>query len=342
MSFEIKTNEFNDLTNEFVIIEQIKNQIKRSQQRAILNANKEMIVLYWNIGKVIHERKEWGNKFIDILSKELRKDFPKIKGFSPRNLKNMLRFYREYTDLEFVQSVTAQITWTHNVELFRIKSIDERKWYLQKTVENGWSVNVLAHQINTNLFSRQLGSSKISNFDNCLDDVQSELAKETMKDPYVFDFIDLDETAREKDIESALVNNVTKLLLELGKGFAFLGQQYHLEIAGEDYYIDLLFYNLNLRCYVVIELKIGEFRPEYAGKLSFYLTAIDETLKTELDKPTIGLLLCRQKNNVIAEYTLKDMAKPMGISSYRINDYLPANLKNSLPSIEEIEKELKK
>jgi len=235
-----------------------------------------------------------------------------------------------------VQSVVAQIPWTHNVELFRVKSKDERIWYLNKTIENGWSRNILAHQINTKLYNRQIGNNKVSNFPARLENEQSELVLETMKDPYVFDFIELHETAKEKDLEKALVNNITKLLLELGKGFAFLGHQYHMEIGGEDYYIDLLFYNIRLRCYVVIELKIGEFKPEYAGQLSFYLTAVDETLKTELDKPTIGLLLCRYKNNIIAEYTLRDMAKPMGVSEYRIRDYLPDDFKNELPSIQDL------
>jgi len=317
-------------------IEQIKNQIRVAQQKAVLNANKEMVLLYWNVGKVIDEHSEWGNKFIDKLSHELKDEFPNSKGFSTRNLKLMLKLYREYNDIEFVQSVVAQIPWTHNVELFRVKSKDERIWYLNKTIENGWSRNILAHQINTKLYNRQIGNNKVSNFPARLENEQSELVLETMKDPYVFDFIELHETAKEKDLEKALVNNITKLLLELGKGFAFLGHQYHMEIGGEDYYIDLLFYNIRLRCYVVIELKIGEFKPEYAGQLSFYLTAVDETLKTELDKPTIGLLLCRYKNNIIAEYTLRDMAKPMGVSEYRIRDYLPDDFKNELPSIQDL------
>ncbi len=341
MSKKVSKTVANDFLQEMEIIKEIKLKIKISQQKAMFSVNKEMIVLYWNIGRIIYSRSEWGNKFIDNLSKEIKLEFPQAKGYSVRNLKNMLRFYCEYQDIEFVQSITAQITWTHNIELFRVKSIEERKWYIEKTIENGWSVDVLAHQINTNLYLRQLETKKISNFNKALDAKQSELALDTMKDPYIFDFINLSENIKEKDLELALVNNVTKLLLELGKGFAFLGHQYHIVIANEDFYIDLLFYNLNLRCYVVIELKIGEFKPEYVGQLNFYLTAVDETMKTELDKPTIGLLLCRCKNNIIAEYTLRDIAKPMGVSSYRINDYLPEEIKNHLPSIERIEKELK-
>ena len=318
------------------IVENIKDQIRSAQHRAILNANKEMLILYWNIGKIINENSTWGSKFLNKLSSEISSEFPTAKGFSVRNLKNMVRFYREYPEIEIVQSVTAQITWTHNIEILRVESKEQRLWYINKTIENGWSVNVLAHQIDTNLYDRQIEQKKVSNFPTNLPSPQSELALETMKDPYVFDFIELKEDAGEKDLEEALIKNITKVLLEFGKGFAYVGHQYHLEVAGEDYYIDLLFYNIKLKCYVVIELKVGEFKPEYAGKLSFYLTAIDEHVKEENDNPTIGLLLCRNKNNVIAEYTLRDMNKPMGVSEYRIKDYLPENLQNELPSIEEL------
>ena len=318
------------------VVENIKNQIRNAQHKAILNANKEMLILYWNIGKVIDEHSEWGNKFLRNLSNEITKEFPCSKGFSISNLKNMVRFFREYSDIEIGQSVTVQITWTHNVELLRVKSKEQRLWYINETIENGWSVNVLAHQIDTNLYARQIEQKKVSNFSSNLPSPQSELALETMKDPYVFDFLDLKQESKEKELEEALINNITKVLLELGKGFAYVGHQYHLEVAGENYYVDLLLYNIKLKCYVVIELKNGEFKPEYAGQLSFYLTAIDEQVKEVNDNPTIGLLLCRYKNNVIAEYTLRDMNKPMGVSEYRIKDYLPENFKNELPSIEEL------
>ena len=325
------------IDNSYVmVVESIKEKIRSAQHKAILNANKEMIILYWNIGKVINEHSEWGNKFLKNLSNEISNEFPTVKGFSVRNLQNMVKFYREYSEIEIVQSVTAQIAWTHNIEILRVESKEQRLWYINKTIENGWSVNVLAHQINTNLYERQIKQKKISNFKNKLPSPQSELALETMKDPYIFDFIDLKENAKEKDLEEALIDNITKVLLELGKGFAFVGHQYHLEVAGEDYYIDLLFYNIKLKCYVVIELKIGEFKPEYAGQLSFYLTAIDEIVKEINDNPTIGLLLCRHKNNVTAEYTLRDMNKAMGVSEYRIKDYLPENLQKELPSIKEL------
>ncbi len=318
------------------VVESIKEQIRSAQHRAILNANKEMLILYWNIGKVINENSTWGSKFLRNLSSEIIREFPSSKGFSVSNLKNMAKFYREYSEVEIGQTPSVQIPWSHNLEILRVKSQEQRLWYINKTIENGWSVNVLAHQIDTNLYARQIEQKKVANFETKLPSPQSELALETMKDPYVFDFIELKEDAKEKDLEDALINNITKVLLELGKGFAFVGHQYHLEVADEDYYIDLLFYNIKLKCYVVIELKIGEFKPEYAGQLSFYLTAIDEQVKEVNDNPTIGLLLCRHKNNVVAEYTLRDMNKPMGVSEYRIKDYLPENLQNELPSIEEL------
>ena len=306
------------------VVESIKEQIRSAKHKAILNANKEMLILYWNIGRIINEHSTWGSKFLRNLSDEIKNEFPSAKGFSVSNLKNMARFYREYSNDEIGQSVTSQITWTHNIEVLRVESQEQRLWYINKTIENGWSVNVLAHQIDTNLYARQKEQKKVSNFATKLPSPQSELAQETIKDPYVFDFIELKENLKEKDLEEALINNITKVLLEFGRGFAFVGHQYHLEVAGEDYYIDLLFYNIKLKCYVVIELKIGEFKPEYAGQLSFYLTAIDEQIKEVNDNPTIGLLLCRYKNNVVAEYTLKDMNKPMGISEYKIKDYLPS------------------
>ena len=311
-------------TSYVTVVESIKEQIRSAKHKAILNANKEMLILYWNIGKVINEHSTWGSKFLKNLSEEIKNEFPSAKGFSVSNLKNMVRFYREYSNVEIGQSVTAQITWTHNIEVLRVESKEQRLWYINKTIENGWSVNVLAHQIDTNLYLRQKEQKKVSNFATKLPSPQSELAQETIKDPYVFDFIELKEDSKEKDLEEALINNITKVLLEFGRGFAYVGHQYHLEVAGEDYYIDLLFYNIKLKCYVVIELKIGEFKPEYVGQLSFYLTAIDEQIKEVNDNPTIGLLLCRYKNNVIAEYTLKDMNKPMGVSEYKIKDYLPS------------------
>ena len=289
------------------VVESIKEQIRSAKHKAILNANKEMLILYWNIGRIINEHSTWGSKFLRNLSDEIKNEFPSAKGFSVRNLQNMVKFFRQYPEIEIVQTVAAQIPWSQNLEILRVNSQEQRLWYINKTIENGWSVNVLAHQIDTNLYARQKEQKKVSNFKAKLPSPQSELAQETIKDPYVFDFIELKENLKEKDLEEALINNITKVLLEFGRGFAFVGHQYHIEVAGEDYYIDLLFYNIKLKCYVVIELKIGEFKPEYVGQLSFYLTAIDEQIKEVNDNPTIGLLLCRYKNNVISEYTLRDI-----------------------------------
>lgn len=216
-----------------------------------------------------------------------------------------------------------------------------RNWYLSKTIENGWSRNVLIHQIESRLYERQAVAGKVSNFEHRLASPQSELAVQTMKDPYIFDFIPFSEDMLERDIENALVKDVTKLLLELGTGFAFLGNQYHLNVGGDDFYIDLLFYNLNLRCYVVIELKTGEFKPEYAGQLNFYLSAVDGIIKHPEDNPSIGLLRCKSKNDLVAEYALKDMSKPIGVSEYKITSSLPENLSKQLPSIEDIQKRIK-
>ena len=238
--------------------------------------------------------------------------------------------------------MSAQIPWSHNIAILeKVKDPEQRVWYIQKTAENGWSHNVLVHQIECGLYQRQVLADKVTNFESRLPSPQSELAVQTMKDPYVFDFIPFREDMLERDIEQALVRDVTKLLLELGTGFAFLGNQYHLNVGGDDFYIDLLFYNLNLRCYVVIELKTGEFKPEYAGQLNFYLSAVDGILKKEQDNPSIGLLLCKSKNNVVAEYSLKDISKPIGVSEYKVTSSLPVDLEKQLPSVEDIQKRIK-
>ena len=329
-------------TSEYLsIIENIKSEIKAAQYRAAVHANVDMLLLYHDIGCVINEHKSWGNKFIDNLATDIRIAFPESKGYSVRNLKYMAKFAETYPDRKFVQTVSAQIPWSHNtVILDKVKDADQRVWYIQKTTENGWSHNVLIHQIESGLYERQVLAGKIANFENRLASPQSELALQTMKDPYLFDFIPLKENMLERDIEQALVKDVTKLLLELGTGFAFLGNQYHLNVGGDDFYIDLLFYNLSLRCYVVIELKTGEFKPEYAGQLNFYLSAVDGLLKKEQDHPSIGLLLCKSKNDLVAEYSLKDMSKPIGVSAYRITSCLPEEFENQLPSVEDLQKRI--
>ena len=328
--------------NEYLnLVQLVKNEIKQAQYKAALNVNKELIMLYYGIGKIINEHKSWGNKFIENLAADIKLSFPEAKGYSVRNLKYMAKFAAIYKDEEFVQQAVAQIPWGHTVVLLdKISDSVIRNWYVEKTIENGWSRNVLVHQIENGLYRRQVIADKISNFENRLPASQSELATQTMKDPYIFDFISFKEDMLERDIEQALVKNVTKLLLELGTGFAFLGNQYHLNVGGDDFYIDLLFYSLNLRCYVVIELKTGEFKPDYAGQLNFYLSAVDGILKSEYDNPTIGLLLCKSKNNIVAEYALKDMSKPMGVSEYKVTSDLPENLSRQLPSVEDIQKHI--
>lgn len=300
------------------------------------------LCMYSTIGLVINEHKSWGNKFIENLAADIRISFPACKGFSVRNLKYMSKFAATYPDTEFVQQSVAQIPWGHVVVLLdKVPDDLTRNWYVAKTIENGWSRNVLIHQIESKLYERQAISQKVSNFERRLPSPQSELALQTMKDPYIFDFIPFKEDMVERDIEQALVKDVTKLLLELGTGFAFLGNQYHLNVGGDDFYIDLLFYNLNLRCYVVIELKTGEFKPEYAGQLNFYLSAVDGILKKEHDNPSIGLLLCKSKNDLVAEYSLKDKSKPIGVSAYQVTSNLPEELEKQLPSIEDIQNRIK-
>lgn len=324
------------------LLDEIKARVKSAQIKAVISVNKELVQLYWDIGQNILARQAkegWGTKVIDRLSLDLTNSFPEMKGFSPRNLKYMRTLAEEYPDKAIVQGVLAQLTWYHNITLLeKVGSFSERLWYAQHTIKNGWSRNILVHQIESNLYNRQ---GKITpNFGNTLPAPQSDLARQTLKDPYIFDFLSLGEEAQEREIERELTKHITQFLLELGAGFSFVGSQYPLEVSGQDYYIDLLFYHLRLRCYVIIELKAGEFKPEYAGKLNFYLSAVDKILKEEEDKPSIGIILCKSKDKVIAEYALKDMSKLMGVSRYKIARAIPEKLKISLPTIDELEEEL--
>ncbi|GHV91574.1 hypothetical protein AGMMS50268_20770 [Spirochaetia bacterium] len=328
--------------NEYLsIASTIKSQIKAAQYRAVLGANSELILLYWNIGRTINECSAWGNKFIENLARDIKHEFPQSTGFSVRNLKYMAKLAKIWPNLKFVQRCVAQIPWRHNIAVMdKVKDEKQREWYVRKTIENSWSRDVLVHQIESGLYQRQEAVKKISNYKKRLLKPQSELAIQTMKDPYIFDFIPVKEGMLEREIESGLIKNMTSFLLELGTGFAFIGNQYHLEVGGRDFYIDLLFYHLVLRCYVVIELKTGDFEPEYAGKLNFYLSAVDDILKTEADNPSIGILLCKTKNNLIAEYSLKDMTKPIGVSEYKTQSKVPKQYKKSLPSVEDIKKRI--
>lgn len=320
------------------LLEELKNKIKISQNRAILSVNKELIFLYYEIGKIIlknQSQKGWGSKIIENLAEDLRKEFPNMKGLSLRNLRYM-RLFAESYPAEFVQQSVAQLSWGHNIVLLDKVSSNKREWYAKKAIENGWSRNVMVHQIESNLYERMLLEGKTHNFSQTLPDKNSELAAETLKDPYIFDFLNLSESYLEKELEDSLIENITKFLLELGKGFAYVGRQYHLEVGGEDFYIDLLFYHLKLRSYIVIELKTGKFKPEYAGKMNFYLSAVDDLLKHKDDNKSIGIILCKDKNTTIAEYALRDNSKPIGVSEYKLS--LPAELAKELPTVEQLTK----
>ncbi|MFP3017179.1 MAG: YhcG family protein [Wolbachia sp.] len=325
-------------------LEQLKEQIATSRYKAALAVNSKLIVLYHHIGTEILKRQKehgWGAKIIDQLSKDLRSAFPEMKGFSPRNLKYMRKFAEEYSDIEFVQEPLAQLTWYHNVTLLeKIESRETRLFYIKEAIEHGWSRNIMVMQIELGLHKRQ--GKAITNFKEKLPSPQSDLAHYTLKDPYVFDFLSIGKDANEREVEKGLVGHVEKFLLELGEGFAFVGRQFHLDVGNKDFYIDLLFYHLKLRCFVVIELKDKDFKPEYAGKMNFYLSAVDDLLKHETDQPSIGLILCRSKDNVLAKYTLKDISKPIGLAEYQITESLPKNIRTALPTIEELEAELSK
>ena len=325
----------------FCTVESIKEDIRRAHYKAVVAVNKELIMLYHRIGTVINTHKTWGNKFIDNLAYDIRVSFPGVKGFSIRNLKYMSKFASLFEEDSIVQQVVAQIPWGHIIVLIdRLKDKRSLEWYIGKSAENGWSRSVLVHQLDNNLYERQVLAEKVSNYECRLSEEQRELALKEMKDPYIFDFISFRSDIAEKEVENALVTNITKLLLELGNGFSFMGHQYHLNVGGEDFYLDLLFYNINLKSYFVIELKNDDFKPEYAGKLNFYLSAVDELLKKPDDNPSIGLLLCKGKNKLIAEYSLRDMTKPMGVSEYKLTGLLPEEFKNKLPSIEDFERRI--
>lgn len=328
----------------FEVLNDIKKTLIVTRNRIVENANKDLVLMYYNIGLKLIENKKWGSSFIDTLAKDLKMEFPNLKGMSARNLRYMQKFALEYSNDEFLQGVLAKLSWNHNqILLDKIKDKEIRKWYAKESVENGWSVSILSHQISFKLYERQaLLEDKVTNFDETLPSPNNKQAKELLKNPYIFDFITSNRDLKELDIEHELTDNITKLLLELGNGFAFVGRQYHLEIENEDYYIDLLFYNLKIKSYVVIELKTTEFKPEYIGKLNFYLSAVDRYIKDKNDNPTFGILLCKNKKKVTAELSLKDISKPIGVSEYKILSEIPEFLENTLPSIEDIEKRLEK
>lgn len=324
------------------ILESVKNEILKSQYKAMQVVNKELIFMYWHIGKIIVDNSKWGNKFIDSLSIDLKLEFPEVTGFSVRNLKYMKKMAEEYPDFEFVQQVVAQIPWGHNIILIdKVKNIEERKWYIKQSIINGWSRSLLTMQIESKLYERQVIAEKVTNFPTTLPDAQSDLAIQTMKDPYLFDFISLKGKVKELEIEKAMIDKIKDVLIELGKGFAFVGEQYKITVSEKEYFIDLLFYHLKLKCYIVVELKAREFEPTDAGQLNFYLSAIDDLVKDKTDNATIGLLLCKSKDNFTAEYALRNISSPIGVSEYKLLEDIPEYLQSQLPKAEEIELHIK-
>jgi len=324
---------------------ELKQTIQSSQQSATLAVNKSLLKLYWQLGKsILQQQKEqgWGAKVIQQVAKDLKQAFPHLKGFSRANLMYMRSFaeaWPNFADDSIVQQAVGQLPWGHNLVLLsKVKVTEQRIQYAHYAQKNGWSRSVLVHQIESRLLDRQGASS--NNFAATLPKINSDLAQQTFKDPYIFDFLNLGDEAHERELENALIQHISQFLVELGEGFAYVGKQVHLEVGEKDFYLDLLFYHLKLRCYVVVELKSGEFQPEYAGKLSFYLSAVDRQVKSAEDNLTIGLLLCKTRNKIIAEYALSDNNKPIGVAEYQFAQALPADLEDKLPSIARIEEAL--
>lgn len=321
----------------------MKERIRDAQLRAAVNVNRELVLLYWGIGREILNRQNaegWGAKVIDRLAGDLRQAFPGMTGFSPRNLRNMRDLAREFPAEAIWQQLLPKCPWGHLIRILqKLKTPEEREWYIRATIEHGWSRSVLVTQIESRLIDRKGGAP--SNFERTLPAPQSDLAQQTLKDPYNFDFLTIAGDARERDLERALVQHLADFLVELGQGFAYVGRQVHLQIGDEDFYLDLLFYHLKLHCYVVIELKAGDFKPEYAGKLNFYISAADDLIRDAgVDGPTIGILLCKSKDNVVVEYALRKMGQPIGVSEMELASSLPDELKGQLPTVEQLESEL--
>jgi predicted nuclease of restriction endonuclease-like (RecB) superfamily len=363
-----------DRTDFTALLADVKVRIQSAQTHAVLAVNSELVRLYWDVGRIIDERQRsegWGAAVIPRLAKELNNELPELKGFSERNIKRMLAFYREYPH-SIVPQAAAQlgvsssphsvaksvspgkmpqvaargsdellcsIPWFHHVILMeKVKDISARRWYMEQTLAQGWSRNILAMQIDAKAHSRQ--GQALTNFEKLLPAPQSDLAQQTLKDPYIFDFLTLTEPFHERELETSLVRHLEKFLIELGQGFAFVGRQYRLDVGDEDFYIDLLFYHLHLRAFVVIDLKKGKFKPEYAGKLNFYCNVVNDRLKRPDDQPTIGLILCQEHGRLLAEYSFAGIDKPIGISTYQLTRALPRELRSALPTVEEIEEEL--
>jgi len=320
----------------------LKHRIRSAQAKAALSVNQELILLYWQIGGEVLQRQQknqWGTQVIERLARDLRREFPDMKGFSPRNLAYMKAFAEAYPDERILQQLAAKIPWFHNCTLLeKVKDSERRLWYIQQTIQNGWSRSALISQIDGSLYER-LGAAQ-TNFGQTLPQPQSDLAQEMLKNPYNFDFLSLGEKSLERDLEQALVDHIRDFLLELGVGFAFVGSQFILQVSGREYRLDLLFYHYKLHCFVVIDLKTVEFEPEFSGKMNFYVSAVDDLLKSPEDNPSIGIILCKTQDHTIVEYALRDMNKPIGVSTYQLRDALPDKLKGNLPTIEQLEIEL--
>ncbi|WP_331001368.1 PDDEXK nuclease domain-containing protein [Nostoc sp. WHI] len=333
---------FPELSNYDAFLNMLKQRVRTAQMRAALAVNQELVLLYWQIGKEILQRQQdegWGTKVIERIAKDLKREFPDIKGFSRTNLLYMRAFASAYPDESFVHQLGGQIPWRHNcVLLDRVKVPEQQVWYIQQTIENGWSRAILEMQIESRLYERQ--GSAVTNFGQTLPKPQSDLAQQLIKDPYNFDFLTLTQEAQERDLERALVDRIRDFLLELGTGFSFVGSQYPIEVSGQEYRLDLLFYHLKLRCFVIIELKMVEFQPEFSGKMNFYVSAVNAILRHPDDQPTIGIILCKSKNKTVAELALQGMTQPIGVSTHRIGRDVPEQLKSILPMVEQLEMEL--
>ena len=326
------------------ILSDLKQRIQQERLRTVMAANAAMVLLYWDIGRTILERQDregWGARVIDRLSTDLRDAFPDMQGLSPRNLKYMRAFAAAWPDRAIVQQLAAQIPWFHNcILLDRVQGPADREWYIRQTIQNGWSRNILALQIESRLHKRQ--GKAVTNFPATLPPSDSDMAAQVFKDPYLFDFLGTADPCREREVEQALVDHIQRFLLELGAGFAFMGRQVPLEVGSQDYYLDLLFYHVKLRSYVVVELKAVPFDPAFVGQMNLYLSAVDDLLRHPDDNPSIGLLLCKEKNKITVEYALRDLKKPIGVAAWRTRlvESLPKRLQGQLPTIEQIEKEL--
>ncbi len=361
----------------FQILEDLKNKIIQTRQRMVHSVNVQMLIMYWDIGNTIdgmEQEQKWGAKIVQKLSRDLYTSFPDMKGISLRNLRYMRDFSLAYPDFKdgfsmlqqaaatfqdannqsdtilqqpaaklpgttYVLHPAANIPWTHNqVVLDKVKTTEERIFYLVKCAQNGWSRNVLAVQIETKLHLRQ--GKALTNFDNTLPSPLSDLARETLKNPYLLDFLDLQEDIQERDLEQGLLKHLKKFLLELGRGFAYVGNQFNIKVEDDDFFLDLLFYNYHLHCFVIFELKIGDFKPEYAGKLNFYINTINNQVKGEADHATIGVLLCKTPNETVVKYSLQNILAPLGVAEYKLSTHLPKTLKNEIPSVKELEQAL--